>query len=198
MGPANRPPENSDDAAVIRAVLAGEVDAFALLLDRYQDFIGRLVMKYVPSEHAAEVAHDVFVRAFQSLGSFRGSSPVKPWLARIAVRCCYDFWRGRYRRPEIPESALSPECRTWLESLTTSGEADPPEEALIRREAQELLGWALGQLSPGQRLALTLTYLEELPVREALARLGWSVARVKVEAYRARKKLRRILAQMME
>jgi RNA polymerase sigma-70 factor (ECF subfamily) len=184
----------NDDAAVIRLILEGQTNAFEQLLDRYQDHVLQIVGKHVPRDHVPEVGQDVFIRTYQSLSRFKGTGPFKNWLSKIAVRCCYDFWRDYYQRRETPVSSISEECRRWLETLLAD---QAQEEEKERREDKELVHWALGQLSPGDRTVLTLTYLEEYSVAETAGLLGWSVPRVKIQSYRARRKLRKILGKIL-
>jgi RNA polymerase sigma-70 factor (ECF subfamily) len=183
-----------DDAAVIRNILRGNINSFEILLDRYQDYVSRIVRNHVPRDEAPEVAHDTFVQAYQSLGGFKGTGPFKHWLAKIAVRCCHDFWRGYYQKPESREGPLPDDCRNWVDHLLAD---QSPERDAQRVEARDLLQWALGQLSAAERTVLTLTHLNEYSVAEAAALLDWSVTRVKVQSHRARKKLRKILSKIL-
>ena len=191
MSPAS---DVSDDAAVIHDIKKGNVNSFEMLLDRYQDHVSRIVRSHVPWDMAPEVAHETFVRAFQSLGGYRGTRPFKHWLAKIAVRCCHDFWRGYYQYRERQVCQPSEDCQAWVNDVI----ADPtPEKAAERMEARDLLQWALGQLSPDQRTVLTLTYLDEYTATETADLLGWSLARVKINSFRARRKLRSILTKIL-
>ncbi len=182
------------DRTIIGDILNGNINAFELLLDQYQNHVFQIVKKHVPRQNVPEVAQETFVRAFQSLGNFRERRPFKHWLAKIAVRCCYDFWREHYRNREVPVSAISDDCRMWMENILAD---QSQEEEKERQEARELLERALGQLSPPDRTVLTLTYLDEYPVAEAAKLLGWSIINVKVRSYRARKKLRKVIEKIM-
>lgn len=184
----------SDDCEVIRRVLQGEVDRFAELIDRYQQHVTRITNRHVPSDRVAEIAHDVFVRAYTSLSSFSGRTPFEHWLSRVAVRTCYDFWRAR-RREALPVSALSTEHQAWMDHVLAAESDDQFREQARRQEAAELLQWALGHLSAENRLVLTLVHLEGYSVREAAGLLGWSVVNVKVRAHRARQMLRTLLLE---
>lgn len=181
------------DEEIIRRVLAGEVDVFVELITRYQQHVGRIVAGHVSQDMVEDVAHDVFVRAYTSLSTYSFRMPFAHWLARIAVRSCYDAWRSAFARKETPFSALGEEHQQWADRLlaTESGER---YEALVRsRETKELLHWALAQLSAENRMVVTLVHLEGYSVREAAELLGWSVVNVKVRAHRARQQLRKIL-----
>lgn len=183
-----------DDASVINNTLRGNINSFEILIDRYQDHVSRIVRNHVPRDEAPEVAHDTFVRAYQSLGGFKGTGPFKHWLAKIAIRCCHDFWRGYYQHRENLADPLPDECRDWVDHCLSDQGA---EQEAARVEARDLLEWALGQLSASERTVLTLTHLNEYSAAEAAELLDWSVIRIKVQAHRARKKLRKILAEIL-
>jgi RNA polymerase sigma-70 factor (ECF subfamily) len=184
----------SDDAAVINNTLRGNTNSFEILVDRYQEHVGRIVRNHVPRDEAPEVAHNTFVRAYQSLGGFKGTGPFKHWLAKIAIRCCQDFWRGYYQNRENLAGPLPDECRDWVGQVL-SDEAAAREAEKV--EARDLLEWALGHLSVSERTVLTLTHLNEYSAAEAAELLDWSVIRIKVQAHRARKKLRKILTEVL-
>ena len=187
----------SDDSEVIERVLHGEVDRFAELINRHRQHVLTIVSRHVPSDHVAEVAHDVFVRAYRSLARFSKQVPFEHWLSRIAIRTCYDFWRAR-RRAEVPVSTLTADQAGWLDrALAGEAEVQFHEEA-DRRESLEVLDWALGQLSAENRLVLSLVHLEGRSVREAADLLGWSMVNVKVRCHRARQQLRSIFLQEWE
>jgi RNA polymerase sigma-70 factor (ECF subfamily) len=184
-----------DDASVIRDVLTGNINSFEILIDRYQDHVAQIVRNHVPRNETPEVAQDTFIRAYQSLGSFKATSPFKHWLSKIAVRCCYDFWRGYYRRQrEFVCPLSSDDCSGLVGHLLSDRSLEQEKE---RMEARNLLQWALGQLSAAERIVLTLTHLNEYSVREAAVLLGWSVPRVKIQSHRARRKLRGILSTIL-
>ena len=184
----------SDDRDVIDEVLRGQIDRFAELITRHQQHVARIVNRHVPSDCVAEVAHDVFVRAYTSLANFSKQTPFEHWLSGIAVRTCYDFWRTK-RREELPMSALTTEHQSWMDHVLAAESEDRFREQAGKREAVELLEWALGRLSAENRLVLTLVYLDGHSVREAAHLLGWSVVNVKVRAHRARLSLRKLLRE---
>ena len=180
------------DEVLIRMVVAGDTGLFEELMLRHREHVGRIVGSHVAAAFVPEVAHDVFVRAYTGLATYAFEQPFAHWLATIAVRTCYDFWRSR-RAGELPVSALTPDHQEWMDRLLV---AQSDEQFLLqtrRREATEVLHWALDQLSPENRTVLTLVHLDGHSVREAAQLLGWSVINVKVRAHRARRALRKIL-----
>lgn len=182
------------DGDIVRRVIDGEINAFESLLLRYKDNVLEVVKKHVPYNEVEEIAHDVFVRAYQSLPTFKERSSFRQWLSSIAVRACYDFWRKRYRSRELPMSSLTEEHREWLEKVVSNRSGQSFDDKASQKEARELLNWALDRLSPGDRMVLELVYLEGLSGKETADLLGWSVANVKVRSLRARRKLRNLLA----
>ena len=182
------------DADVIREILGGDVDAFEVLINRHQDYVCGIVTKKVPRDRVEEVAHETFVRAYRSLKTFRAKTPFKHWLARIAVRSCYDFWRDHYRRRETPISSIREDGWKEIQALLADGSADASDGHARNREALRVLRWAMKGLSAEDRMILTLVHLEEYSTAEAAKLLRWSVPKVKIRAYRARKRLRKALA----
>lgn len=186
-----------EDARILKEIRAGDVDAYAQLMTKYQGRVSGIVSGHAPRDRVAELTHEVFVRAYRSLPGYRGDSPFGHWLAKVTVRTCHDFWRAEYRRRERPESELSDECRAFAEEAAALESSEAAEESASRQEAKDLLAWALDRLSPTDRMVVTLTHLEERPVAEAAEMLGISVPNVKVRAFRARKKLREILGDII-
>lgn len=186
------------DEEIIGRVLGGETDAYEELVTRYREHVFRIVGRRVPRDDAPEVAQDVFVRAFISLGRFEGRSPFEHWLSAIAVRAALDYWRERYRSREAPMSALTENHREWIEKSLADDSGSSFEAAESRMLARDLMMRALGELSPADRAVLELVHLEDRPVAEAAGMLGWTTVNVKVRAHRARKRLRAAIERMRE
>ena len=189
--------QNIDDAAVIELVRNGDVDLFERLLVKYQSHVFSIVLNHVPRAHAEEVAHETFVRAYKSLATYSRKSPFDHWLARIAVRCCYDFWRQQKRAREIPITALSEQHMEWIDRARAADSREAFDAQAAGREAAEVLDWALALLEPGDRMVLVLVHRDGRSVRETADLLGWSVAKVKIQAYRSRLALRRIIRRRL-
>ena len=181
-----------EESDLVRRIRQGETERFAELIDRYQRHVGRIVGRRVPAERVRELVHEVFVKAYVNLAQFSDSVPFEHWLAGIAVRTCYDFWRERARE-EVPVSALSEEHQRWIEQTLSSQSDRQFRDQTAKQDAAEVLEWALRQLSPENRAVLTLVHLDGYSVREAAQLLGWSLVNVKVRAHRARRALRALL-----
>ncbi len=187
-----------NDAEIVRRVLGGDVNAFARLVEEHGARILAITSRHVPQDRAAEVAHETFVRAFERLGTFKGESPFEHWLARIALRRCADFWRGRARSRETEFSSLGESAREWVESIPDTTADAGLEAQAERSEAGRILDWALDRLSSDDRMVLTMTHMEGRSVCDVAEFLGWSVSKVKVRAHRARRKLRDVLARVLD
>lgn len=172
------------DERLISAVIAGDDVAFARLVTRYKRRVFGLVFRFARDHGELEdLCQEVFIKAYNNLGTFRHDAPFEPWLTKIAVRVCYDALRARrYEKRIQPLDDVPYDIRDHAEDAR--GEA---------RQARQLLRWAMGFLSPDERLVLTLIELEEMSVRETADLTGWSEANVKVRAFRARHALKKIL-----
>ncbi len=174
------------DRLDIRASLEGEEDAYARLVRRYQPLVSAQMWRFTRDRDIlAELAQDVFVEVYLSLGSYRGRAPFLHWVRRIATRVGYRYWkrqaRERRRRVAFAE---------WKRSPPSLGMDPSPSEAAVYLQA------LLEQLDPPDRLVLTLQCFEGCNTREIADRTGWSRALVKVRAHRARCKLRAKLTRM--
>lgn len=186
------------DVEIVCQVIEGDENAFQYLLKRHEDHVLRIVKKHVPYDHVEDTAQDAFVRAYQALPGFKRKSTFKQWLSAITVRTCYDFWRKRYRSREVSMSSLTDNHREWMEQVVSDQSLHAFHEQSKQKEAGEVLDWALAQLSAEDRMVLELVYLEGLSGKEAADLLGWSVANVKVRSFRSRKKLHKLLKELIK
>ena len=181
------------EAELIAAVLKGDATSFEPLIEKYSPRVFATARRYARLEREVEdIAQEVWLKAFQKLGSFRGEAPFEHWLMRLTVRTCYDFLRGHQRNREAAFSELSDSENDWLDHFVTE-----PDSASEKADAARLLvGRILTQLSPPARLIITLLEIEERSVKEISKLTGWSVPLVKVRAFRARAEMRKIVARM--
>ena len=175
-------PVTAEDWRDIRATLGNDGDAFDHLIRRYQQNVGAYMWRFT-RDHGKweELVHDAFVEAYLSLPRFQGRAPFLHWLKRIATRVGYRFWRTRQQRRR--ETPLTPE----VVECAVDGAED-----CSATEAAELVHCLLARLAPRDRLVLTLMYLEACCIEEIAELTGWSRSMVKVQAHRARKRLKRI------
>lgn len=181
------------DAELIAVVLKGDSSAFETLITRYQPRVFATARRYARRESEIEdIVQEVFLKAFQKLGSFRGEAPFEHWLMRLAVRTCFDFLRGHQRNRETSFTELTEPETDWLERFVVQPD-DANDQAAA---ARQLIDRILEQLSPAARMVITLLEIEERSVKEIAVLTGWSVPLVKVRAFRARAEMRKILAKI--
>lgn len=182
--------EESDLSPLLVRVREQDEDAARALVERLYPLVIRIVRAHLPRRTAAEdLAQEVFGKLFARLHQYaaRADVPFDHWVSRLAVRTCLDALRAERRRPEWRWSDLPEAEAAWVEFML-AGEAAPPEtDAASAREVVEKL---LAQLPADDRLVLTLLDLEQRSVKEIAQLTGWSGTRVKVRAFRARRKLR--------
>ena len=119
------------------------------------------------------------------------------WLTRIATNTCLNLLRAAKRRPELVTSDLSEDETAWLENVSSSSEAQSlnAEQRVI---AADLAERVLEKLVPEDRLALTMIDGEGASVNEVAEVTGWSESKVKVRAFRARRKAREVLERLLK
>lgn len=175
----------SEDQDDIRDSRLGDSDAYRRLIERYQNHVSSIVWRFSRDRNVhEELVQDVFVEAYLSLHTFRGAAPFSHWLSRIATRVGYRFWKQTDRQRLV--KGLS--AQEWKQIRDSSA------DELSAVDAAELLHALLEQLSPRDRLVLTLRYLDECNVAETARRTGWSKTMVKVQTLRAKRRLEKILA----
>jgi RNA polymerase sigma-70 factor (ECF subfamily) len=180
------------DAELIAAVLKGDTASFEPLVTKYSPRLFATARRYARRESEVDdIVQEIWTKAFQKLSSFRGEAPFEHWLMRLAVRTCYDALRGHQRNRELSFSDLSEGETDWLERFAAGSEVDDRAAA-----ARQLVERVLAQLSPPARLVITLLEIEERSVKEISQLTGWSVALVKVRAFRARAEMRKCLAAL--
>lgn len=177
----------------MRRVLAGDREAFEPLVVKYQARVFAAARRHARREdEVADIAQEVFLKAYERLPGFRFEAPFEHWLMRIATHTCFDFLRRHQRRREDSFTDLGDEERDWLERFRT----DPDTAGEDADAARALVGRLLDALSPKDRLVITLLEIEERSVKEIAALTGWSVPLVKVRAFRARSAMRRALLKL--
>lgn len=181
----------NEDAELLQHIRAGATDEFAELVRRHQARVFGVLHRYERDPQRVEdLAQETFLKAWRALDSFDSRAPFEHWLVRIAVRTALDHLRReKRRRNEIALPDLGEDVLDWLRS---PDEKDEP----AARDAAEVLHQALRQLSPADRVVITMQELEGCRVKEIAATLGVSGVAVRVRAVRARARLRHILESL--
>jgi RNA polymerase sigma-70 factor (ECF subfamily) len=163
------------------------------LVEHLHPLVIRIVRAHLPRRVAEEdLAQDIFLKMFTRLAQYQGAVPFPHWVSRIAVTTCIDQLRAQKRRPEFRWSDLS-EGEAEVLDTVTADEGATPDDAVA---ARELVGRLLGQLKPEDRLVVQLLDLEQKSIAEISALTGWNQSLVKVRAFRARRKLQKLFAEL--
>ncbi len=181
----------SNDAELLERIRGGATDDFAELIRRHQSRVFAILHRYERDAHKVEdLAQETFLKAWRALGQFDGRAPFEHWLSRIAARVALDHLRKEKRRQnEIGLPELGDDALDWLRS-------DDEKSELDARSAAELLELAMRELSPADRVVITMQELEGRSVKEIAAVMGASGVAVRVRAMRARSKLRQALEKI--
>ena len=186
--------DDFDAGALVEAALRNDDEAARDLVRRLYPLVAKLVRAHRPRRTAEEdLCQMIFIKVFQKLSQFSGKVPLEHWVSRVAVNTCLNQIEAEKARPELRYADLSEEEQAVVENLATSARELAPDERLASRQLVEHL---LGLLKPAERLTIDLLYLQGRSVEEIRKITGWSVALIKVRAFRARQKMKDQLAKI--
>jgi RNA polymerase sigma-70 factor (ECF subfamily) len=144
-----------------------------------------------------EAAQEVFLKAFTQLGSYEGRGSMEGWLTRIATNTCLNLIRSAKRRPEMTVSDLTEDENNWLDDQLSDIASEPQRSVEEKLIAADLTDRVLAVLPPEDQMALLMIDGEDASVKEVAEATGWSESKVKVRAFRARKKLRETMEKLV-
>jgi RNA polymerase sigma-70 factor (ECF subfamily) len=180
-----------------RAAREGDESAFEEIMRRYSRRVFHYASKFFRQRSMVEeAAQEVFLKAFTELGSYEGRGSMEGWLTRITTNTCLNMLRSSKRRPELTVSDLSDDETTWLDShmaVTAHERHQSSERSLV---AADLAGRVLETMGPDDRLVLTMIDGEDASVKEVAEMTGWSESKVKVQAFRARRRMREAVEKL--
>ncbi len=170
-----------EDYLEVKKVQEGDNSAFDLLMQKHQTTIGKQMRRFsLDSNIVEELTQTVFITAYQSIENYKPLAPFIHWLRRIASRVGYNFWRDEAKKPSTVR----------LEDWDRPTYADTIS---VKPDAAHLLDLVLKRLPPKERQVLCMMYLDNMNAKDIAQTMGWTVAMVKMRAYRSRKKLRTLL-----
>ena len=176
------------EAMIVRKVLQGDVNAFEKLVTEYEKAVYAIAQRMTGNpEDAADMTQETFIKAYNSLGSFRGDSKFSVWLYRIANNVCLDFLRSRSRKPTVSLSVEDDEGEET--QLDVADESQSPELLLERGLTRDAVRRGLDTLPPDYKQILLLREIQGLSYEEIASALGIDLGTVKSRIFRARKKL---------
>jgi RNA polymerase sigma-70 factor (ECF subfamily) len=167
-----------------------------LVNERSGEIYGLLYRLTENTEEARDLTQETFLRAFQSIGQFRGESDLRTWIYRIAInqaRNRWRWWRRRHRDSTISIDAADAAGNTAVIAQLSSGNSGNPEQGAIAHERERALRKALSGLKRVYREAVVLRDIEGFAYEEIAVALDISVGTVKSRLARGRQELRRKL-----
>ena len=174
----------TDDSAAIDAVRNGDAEAYAPLVERYQQVAFRTAYLVVRDADSAEdVAQEGFIRAYRQLHRFRAGEPFRPWLLRIVTNLALNEVRARSRRRGMLGRLLP------VREVASPG----PSRAVEQGEQQRELLDAIGRLGRDDQVILYLRHFLDLPEQEIAEAIGRRPGTVKSRLSRARRRLRAVV-----
>jgi RNA polymerase sigma factor (sigma-70 family) len=180
--------EALSDTELVELVLAGEQDAFAVLVERYKDAVQNLAYRMLSNATEAEdVTQEVFVRAYTQLATYKPAHKFSTWLLSIASHLAIDQLR---RRRFL---ALPLEDVPFLEWITDVGTG--PEQSALEGEQQDEIQAYLGRLPSKYRAVIVLRYWYDLSYEEIAMALNLTPALIKARLHRARELLARYIKE---
>jgi RNA polymerase sigma-70 factor (ECF subfamily) len=177
------------DNEIISIVLNGDKQAFAQLVDRYQNYVFTLALRMVKSrEDAEEVSQDIFVKAYRSLADFRGASKFSTWLYTIVNTSCITF----LRKKKLEVHSLD---NDKVFEVADSQDSGFRANLVEQKSKVAMVNNAIAMLGPDDAQVITLFYKGEQTLEEIAQVLGIEVNTAKVRLHRARARLKEKMEQ---
>ena len=178
-----------EEQDVIQRVLAGDTDAFELLVRAHEKLVYNLALRMLHNEQdALDASQEAFFRAYRGLSSFRGDSKFSVWLYRLTSNVCLDMLRRQGRTETV---SLTPEEG---EERSLPDDRFDPERELEKKELRRAVREGLQSLDPAFREALVLREINGLSYEEIGQVMDLEPGTVKSRIFRARRKLASYLA----
>lgn len=176
----------------------GDESAFAEIMRRYSPRVFYVASRFFRERSLVEdAAQEVFLKTFTQLESFEARGSLEGWITRIATNTCLNMIRGSKRRPELTISDLTEDENNWLDNKLANVATERYRSSERSMIAADLADRVLRTLSPDDRLVLTLMDGEELSVNDVVKLTGWSESKVKVTAFRARRRMREAVEKLL-
>ena len=183
--------DRQQDNIYITKVLEGDRNAYAYLVDKYKTMVYSLALRVVKDrEEAEEISQDAFVKAYQSLASFKGKAKFSSWLYRIVYNTAISKLRQQ------PAGRVSLDESNIPDNLYT--ESKQSYETLAAGERKKYLEKALDSLDGDEKMFVILYYYEERDLDEIATIAGLTKTNTKVKLYRARKKMLMVLQSYLK
>ena len=195
----NRLAGDAKDSTLIAQAQRGNLRAFDELVRRYDKAVLRLAMRLTRSEHEAQdIYQEAFFKAYRNLSKFRGESSFYSWIYRIVSNLCLDRLRRQRRRQQEEHVLFDVDGQQFdfLEHLADPNPERNPERAIMQKELQRHIQYALRRLTARERMVFELKHYEGLRLRAVGEILNTTEETAKNTLFRATHKLRGYLQHM--
>jgi len=190
-------PRSANETQFIERLKRGDAAAFEVLIaERSGEIYGLLYRLTENSEEARDLTQETFLRAFQSIGHFRGEADLRTWIYRIAInqaRNRWRWWRRRRRDSTVSLDSRDERDSKLIKSLPPADNGNTPEQDTLAHERERVLRTALASLGRAYRETVILRDIEGFSYEEVAATLRISIGTVKSRLARGRAELRRKL-----
>ena len=192
------PLEQASDLELAKLSQETDEKAFAEIVRRYSPRVFQVASRFFRERSQVEDAsQEVFLRAYTHLADYEGRGSLEGWLTRIATTTCLNLLRNLQRRPESELAEIQEAEAEWLDNHLAGLSAERHRSAEKSREAADLADRVLGTLSPDDRLVLMMVDADETPIKDVASATGWSESKVKVQAFRARRRMREAVERLL-
>lgn len=182
------------DAAVVAQVLAGDKEAFRLLVDRHSRSIFHVTFRMTGNQQdAEELVQETFLRAYKALGRFELRSNFSTWLYRIAVNRTLDFLSVKKMQNKDTYQIVDEPDPEEGRQIQLAAEGPGPERMVLSSEMKSKVAQSMSLLTPVERIAFTMRHMEGRSIEEIGETLKLNTSAAKNSVFRAVKKLRQQL-----
>ncbi len=180
--------ENTDDETLVTAAVAGNQDAFRLIVQRYGRLVSRIIQRQVGDQALTEeILQETFSRAFFSLSRFRFQARLSTWLSRIALNATHNYFNSRrYRESRKQDQFRTERHEQGVECM---------EEEYLRKQRLKVYREALAELRPNLREVLVLCALEGKSYEEVAHTLEIPVGTVRSRLNNARLQMKSLIGR---
>jgi RNA polymerase sigma-70 factor, ECF subfamily len=204
VGKAGRAMAGPDERVLIERAQAGDREAFESLVHRYDRDVLRLALHILQKpEDARDVYQEAFLKIYKNLSRFRFECSFYTWVYRVVTNVCLDHLRRRSSRPEDQPPETAPRlngdaaAEDFFDRQRETSAASDPERRLMGQEIGRRISAAMQHLTPRERMVFEMKHYEGMRLRAIGEVLGTTEETVKNSLFRATRKLRAELEELV-
>ena len=190
--------ENLSDSELAGLAAKNDEAAFNEIVRRFTPRVFRFAARFFRRHSLVEeAAQEVFLKIFMQISSYDGRGSLEGWVTRITINTCINLLRSAKRQPELTISDLTDEETTWLEWKIFNASTEHHQSEEDKLIAADLVNRVLATLPAEDRLVITMIDGEGASIKEVTAATGWGESKVKVKAFRARRRMREAVEKLL-